>query len=173
VAFSLAVCHNNKEVIFAGTFNKLLRYDGFRWQTVSTISGHDAPVTGLVMDTACNNVFASVFGVGVYCGQSQIGIWNWNLLVGDQSVATDLRDVALVGNRLFVAGSFGIYYWDNGWKTTNAPSSRVMDLSVFDPLNNSGRIYAAVWLEDEIWTNSNAASNPTGWQDARSTRPAI
>lgn len=164
-ALSTAVCDTDPILIFAGTVNDGIQiYDGSSWNPAASIPTGKS-VTGLVVNSACDHAYASLYDGGVWQGEEEInGSWTWTRLGNDDVLAA--RSLALAGDRLFVAGDFGLRYWDvNGgssWQPTSGivGTQPVMYVSAVDSTDSNSALYAVQWQNGKIYHR--AAGDPPG-----------
>lgn len=168
-AISVAICANDPTIVFAGTENGILQFADQKWLPVDDVA--KAIVTGLVINNACDTIYASVFDAGVYQGDKKADNWKW-LEVGTSDELNHVRSLVLEEKNLFAGGDFGIKYWDTGpvtdWIETNAPGSAgqpIMELAVSDPIHNSGMVYAVQWYDENVWYLGKGDNPATGWRE--------
>ena len=141
--------------------------DGGEWHPWEDDQFQTDEIVGSIIfgDDACDEVYVSVHGAGVYTTTID-GEPEWNPL-GNVNGVLWARDMVIADQTLFVAGEFGIKYWQDGqWNDTGVPGDDVqpiMDLAVADPANLGGPVYAVRWQDDRIWRNADPGDNPGDW----------
>lgn len=152
-ALSTAVCDTNSDLILAGTVNNGVQiYDGSSWNPAASVPTGKS-VTGLVINSACDRAYASLYDGGVWQGTNSSGSWTWTRLGNDVVLAA--RSLALAGDRLFVAGDFGIGYWhvnnSSSWQITSLGNQPIMYVSAADPTVSTSVLYAVQWQNGKIY----------------------
>jgi hypothetical protein len=176
-ASSLAVCPTDDSVIFAGTdTGKVLRYNAGVWQQQSLPglpSGSD--VRAMVIDHSnCETVYAGVYhssSGGVWKGTFSGGGWDWIRLGTSVASGPLIRGLAFADGVLFAGNeqtannNKSLVYWNGSAWVTVLQNLIVMDLVPANPVAQTGRLYAAIWLQEKIRFNNTPGVTPGTWSE--------
>lgn len=167
-ALSLAICQNNRDILYLGTVNGLYLWStSNKWEQVHQREDPGTPVPGSVWDIwiteDCNTVYAAAL---------EAGLWE---VTQDEGVRIDTDQVPptgsviVRGNYLFAGTDGGIYRYAidrKEWMPRDV-GKLITEQSLTD-----GRIYAADWGYG-VWYNDSCNSNQCEWKSIPAPAPLV
>ncbi len=142
---------DSKDIMWIGTYDGLVKYDGTTWTTYTENDGLAGDLVRGIAEDAAGNIWLA-------CNSNGISQYKDQVFTNHQTSTSGIyyNSIATVGNKVYVGtNDDGLYYYDGStWSTYTTDNSTLVDNEVEDVFSDS---------QGKLWINHDYSSKITSF----------